>query len=133
MGFKPRPSREETKGPPLPPKPFRMSTPKRKRGVGYYDESDSDCGVELPLAKRGPPPVPAYAPVKVGGQNKGRSVMITCEECDCSPNVPYTASTVSGRGSGGLCAPDKSLAPGFNLPADGWGSLRASNGQGELG
>jgi hypothetical protein len=110
-----------------------MSTPKRKHGIGYYDESDSNCGVELAPAKRGPAPVPAYAPVKVGGQNKGQSFIITREEWNCSPNVPYIASAVSRQGAGDLCTPDKSLAPGFNLPADGWGSLCPSNGQGELG
>jgi hypothetical protein len=52
-------------------RPFPMSTPKRKRAIGHYDDSESDSGFEPAPAKRVPAPIPAYTPVKVGGQNKG--------------------------------------------------------------
>jgi hypothetical protein len=73
MGFKPKTFLRERELPPtVPPKLFPMSTPKRKRAIGLYDDSESDSGFAPTPAKRVPAPIPAYAPVKVGGQNKGQ-------------------------------------------------------------
>jgi hypothetical protein len=101
---------------------------KRKRGVGLYDDSDSDTGYDpLPKGLAAPPPKVAYSPLIARGQPQGQLVSETAVLCVLTTHIVSTALADSSKRID-LTARNNTPLHAFNLPAPGWGMPHIADG-----